>query len=474
MRDLVPSGPTNPEVAFRNHHMTADDRLPQAAIDFITGADTVYIASLYRSSPETAASYPSHAGMNSRGGLPGFVRVMPSDGRTLVIPDYSGNRFLMSLGNIESNSSAGMTFVCFKTGDVLYLTGNAKVLVGQEALEIMPRQACVVTMQTTGYTFVRDAMPVRQRPGTEVQPSPYSPKIKYLAAEPQAAAASAAGVKAKVVAATQLEHDLAVFRFAVEKKNDAEPLRIRPGQAVVLDFMNWVGPPTYHHMANDAPGSINDDRVRTWTVSSAHEGQDASWFEMTMREMPGGAVTGKLFDALRAHPNNGSWGQKVTFGDEDGIASDVVGVTGDFFLGDDPVNVLWVAGGIGLTPFLSMLAGLGDRGEHASGDVVLALAARDADPLLKLTRRALEKVSSKINVHIELFTSQDEVDVRAFQGREGVSVSVRRGRIPVDYWSVAADRDVFICGPGGFGDAAVDGLRKAGVQNDKIHREGFY
>lgn len=473
VRDLVPAV-ANPEVIYRKHFMTGNDRLPQAAIDFITSSDTVYIASLYRSSPETAATYPSHAGMNSRGGLPGFIRVMPSDGRTLVVPDYSGNRFLMSLGNIEANESAGMTFVCFKTGDVLYLTGNAKVLVGQEAQDIMPRQACVVTMQTTGYTFVKDAMPVRQRPGTAVEPSPYSPKIKYLADEPEAVAASAAGRKARVVAATQLEHDLAVFRFAVDnsKNATAEPLRIRPGQAVVLDFMDWVGPPTYRHMANDAPGSINDDRVRTWTVSSAHEGQDASWFEMTMREMPSGAVTGKLFDALRSHPDNKAFGQQVTFAED--IASDVVGVTGDFFLGDDPVNVLWVAGGIGLTPFLSMLAGLGDRGEEASGDVVLALAARDADPLMNLTRRALDKVSSKIKVRIDLFTSQEEVDISAFEGRAGVSVSVRKGRIPKDYWSVAGDRDVFICGPGGFGDAAEDGLRKAGVDNGKIHREGFY
>jgi len=28
--------------------------------------------------------------MNHRGGLPGFVRVRPSDGRTVVLPDFSG------------------------------------------------------------------------------------------------------------------------------------------------------------------------------------------------------------------------------------------------------------------------------------------------------------------------------------------------------------------------------------------------
>lgn len=134
-------------------------------LDFILQADTAFIASIYRSEKETANEYPSHAGMNARSGLPGFIRVRPSDGRTVVIPDYSGNRFVSSLGNIESSGLAGLAIVSFTTGDVLYLTGIAKNHVGPAALRLMARHASLTTIQVTGYTLVRDALPVRQQQG---------------------------------------------------------------------------------------------------------------------------------------------------------------------------------------------------------------------------------------------------------------------------------------------------------------------
>lgn len=452
--------------------MTAGEQLPKPVIDFITNSDTVYIGSVYKSDPSNAHKYPSHAGMNSRGGLPGFIRVMPSDKRTVVVPDYSGNRFLMSLGNIESSGLASMTFICFKTGDVLYLTGKAKVVVGQAAMKIMARQACVVTMETTGYTFVRDAMPVRQRPGTEVERSPYSPKIKYLVDEPQALVSTAGGHKAQLASARQLSKDLAVFTFKVATKSGVPPLKIRPGQAVVLDFMGWIGPPQYRHMANDSPESINDDRVRTWTVSSAHEGADATWFDMTMREMEGGVVTGALFSLLRQR-RDVLWGQPMTFRDGT-VESEVVGVTGDFYMKEGNVNMLLVAGGIGLTPFLSMFSALTQRGSKAKGKVTLALAARDADVMLGLTKESLRQLPRGVTVHIDLFTSQATTDETTFSGAENVTIKAHRGRIPASYWNTVSDEEVFICGPGGFGDSAVEGLRAAGVANSQIHREGFY
>jgi hypothetical protein len=40
--------------------------------------------------------------MNQRGGLPGFIRVLPSDGRTLVLPDYSGPRPHPHIGQLAN------------------------------------------------------------------------------------------------------------------------------------------------------------------------------------------------------------------------------------------------------------------------------------------------------------------------------------------------------------------------------------
>ncbi len=61
-----------------------------------------------------------------RGGKPGFVNV---DGnKTLIIPDFSGNKHFNSFGNLELNPRAGLLFVDFNQGDLLYLTGEAKVI----------------------------------------------------------------------------------------------------------------------------------------------------------------------------------------------------------------------------------------------------------------------------------------------------------------------------------------------------------
>ncbi|KAL6238688.1 hypothetical protein BDW75DRAFT_200736 [Aspergillus navahoensis] len=468
-RHLIPHPNTDPSMVHHVVHMPGNSRLPVEVTNMITSADTVFIASIYRSHPATAGKFPSHAGMNARSGLPGFIRVLPSDGRTIVLPDYSGNRFLSSLGNVEASGLAGFTIVDFESGDVLYLTGNARNVLGDEAGTIMKRHSgCITLLEVTGYTLVRDALPVRQAPGSEVGRSPYSPKVKYLVEEAAVQGVVDTSHKAELENAQQLASDLAVFRFkVVSDKPGGASLSIKPGQAIVLDFMGWLGPPQYRHMAINAPGSINDDRVRTWTVSSAHEGSKLSWFELTVREMKGGAVTGALFDILRRHPQELQTGQPVV--------ADIVGFTGDFVLSDKEINALWVAGGIGITPFLSMLDALGSRGERTSGNVVLALSTREPDIMLGLVKNTMRKAPMGVMLTIDLFTHAPVKTDMDELNTERLQISLHNGRIRPQYWkAVATGRDVFICGPNAFGDAAVEGLRAAGVPNEKIHREGFY
>ncbi|KAL4750348.1 hypothetical protein BDW72DRAFT_176016 [Aspergillus terricola var. indicus] len=476
-RHLIPHPNTNPTVVHHVAQMPGSSRLPIEVTNMIMSADTVFIASIYRSDPATASRFPSHSGMNARSGLPGFIRVRPSDGRTVVLPDYSGNRFLSSLGNIEASGLAGLTIVDFESGDVLYLTGKARNVVGEEVCTIIKRHSgCVTLLEVTGYTLVRDALPVRQAPGSEVGRSPYSPKVKYLVEEAEVQGVSGTSEKAKLQSARRLSSDLAVLRFRViPGKSGGARLSIRPGQAVVLDFMDWLGPPQYRHMADNAPGSINDDRIRTWTVSSAHEGGQMSWFELTMREMKGGAVTGALFDVLREHPQEP--GRRVEI--EQSVVTDIVGITGDFVLSDKEINALWVAGGIGITPFLAMLEALASREAEregkSTGDILFALSTREPDVMLELLQNSLENVPRGVRLKIDLFTrSPVKTDIGEYQTGK-IQVSLHEGRIGPQYWRIVpTEKDVFICGPNDFGDAAVEGLRAAGVPNESIHREGFY
>ena len=94
--------------------------LDEAARDLIESADTFFVASRGRAElgPEGGLD------MSHRGGRPGFVGV---HGDTLVIPDFPGNRFFNTLGNLLGDPRAGLLFVNFGTGDVLQLQGTATI-----------------------------------------------------------------------------------------------------------------------------------------------------------------------------------------------------------------------------------------------------------------------------------------------------------------------------------------------------------
>ena len=98
-------------------------RLDAAAVQLIGSADTLFIVSAYLGDAEG----PWHGvDVSHRGGRPGFVHVL--DPRTLVIPDYQGNYFFYTLGNLQANPRCGITFMDFATGDVLQLSGHGEIV----------------------------------------------------------------------------------------------------------------------------------------------------------------------------------------------------------------------------------------------------------------------------------------------------------------------------------------------------------
>ncbi|KAG6370994.1 hypothetical protein JVT61DRAFT_10710 [Boletus reticuloceps] len=78
---------TNPCLVYRCLSLSPDERLPGDIVSFIHGSDSLFFRTY--DAGEDGEQSMSHVGMNYRGGRPGFVRIRPSDGRTLVIPDYS-------------------------------------------------------------------------------------------------------------------------------------------------------------------------------------------------------------------------------------------------------------------------------------------------------------------------------------------------------------------------------------------------
>lgn len=115
MAETVAAGMDVP--VHRVHTFGAAERTLLAA------ADTFFIATAFQG-PEAGAA--GGVDVSHRGGKPGFVRV--DDGHHLTFPDFSGNLHFNTLGNLALNPYAGLLFLDFARGGLLYLTGTAEVL----------------------------------------------------------------------------------------------------------------------------------------------------------------------------------------------------------------------------------------------------------------------------------------------------------------------------------------------------------
>lgn len=104
-----------------------DARLSARAAQLLTRTDTFFIAT----ASANANSHREAEGVDvsHRGGRPGFVRVdQLAQGSRLTIPDFRGNFMFNTFGNLEVNPHAGIVCADFTNGDILALTGTARVV----------------------------------------------------------------------------------------------------------------------------------------------------------------------------------------------------------------------------------------------------------------------------------------------------------------------------------------------------------
>lgn len=66
--------------------------------------------------------------ISHRGGPAGFVSM---EGNVLTVPDFNGNRYFNTLGNLLLDRRAALLFIDFDSGDVLELRGTAEIVWGQ-------------------------------------------------------------------------------------------------------------------------------------------------------------------------------------------------------------------------------------------------------------------------------------------------------------------------------------------------------
>ncbi len=310
---------TNPLPAQRTASL--DDRLTR----WIEGADTLFIAS-----GNDGRADDRRTGMDAshRGGAPGFVQVR--DRHTLVIPDYAGNNFFNTIGNLMVDPRAGLLFVEFETGSLLQLTGRTHIDWDSPAVALFPGARRLIVFTVDEAVTQREVLPLRWQADTA--------SLRPL----------------RLVTKTRDSADVSSFVFEAP---DSRPLAsFDAGRHLPIELR--------------IPGQLAPV-ARTYSLSGPPKG---GRYRITVKREALGLASRFLHDVL-----------------EPGAIVHAGEAAGDFRLepGDRPVVL--VSAGVGITPMVSMLHalvddprpvlfvhGARDGDHHPVADEVRQLVARRA------------------------------------------------------------------------------------------------
>jgi uncharacterized protein len=140
--------------------------LDAASRAIVERADTFFIASAHPLAAD--GSVPAlGVDVSHRGGKPGFVRVNGDE--VLTAPDFLGNAFFNTLGNLAINPRCGLLFIDFDSGDLLYIAATAQIIHDGAQLESFQGAQRLMRFQIVSVLHAPAALPLRW---SEAQLSP--------------------------------------------------------------------------------------------------------------------------------------------------------------------------------------------------------------------------------------------------------------------------------------------------------------
>lgn len=200
--------------------------------------------------------------------------------------------------------------------------------------------------------------------------------------------------------------------------------------------------------------------IRCYSLSDA-PGRD--YYRCTIKKVP----------SPRDKPELPS-GRASTYMNEQVAVGDILDVKaprGNFFLdmeSDRPIVLL--AGGVGITPMLSMMNAIALSGSNRKAILFYGV-------MNSLSHIARQEIAALCDSHSNLevvtcYSDQIESDVqgRHYDVGERVSIDLLRTRLGP---TANMDYDFYLCGPGGFMAAITDGLEAWGVPAEAVHTEAF-
>ncbi|EKS9800372.1 pyridoxamine 5'-phosphate oxidase family protein [Burkholderia cepacia] len=419
------------------------DALNDADRALLAQADTFFVASANTSADAGAAR---GADVSHRGGMPGFVRV--DDARTLTTPDFSGNRFFNTLGNLQHDPRAGLLFIDFDHGDLLYVAARAEIVWDGPLVASFDGAQRVVRFHVREVRRMRAVLPFRWSAVER------APQFAVMAAGVVANAGAGAGAGAGVVVSSaSASASASALPTASASAPAWRPLRI----AKIVDEARAIrsfhfepvdgGPlPPYEpgqHLTLRIPLPGSDaPAIRSYTLSDAPGG---AHYRITVKRE--GRVSAWLHD--HAHV---------------GITLDAQMPRGRFsFDLASPRPAVLLSAGIGITPMIAMLRrALADA--QPLRRVVFVHGAREAAdrPFAEELAR-VAATDARLSLH--WFDSHPHEGSAAHAGR--IDIAQLKRILSFD------DYDFYLCGPSAFMRDLYDGLRALNVPDERIRFEAF-
>ncbi len=133
------------------------ERLDRRSAAMVAAANIFFIAT---ASAGAAGNWTDGADVSHRGGAPGFVRI--DDPATLTVPDFAGNLFFNTIGNILRLPKAGLLFPDFTTGDMLYAAAAAEVIWDGPEIQAFAGAERLIRFRLLRTRLVPGSLPLRQ------------------------------------------------------------------------------------------------------------------------------------------------------------------------------------------------------------------------------------------------------------------------------------------------------------------------
>ncbi len=230
-------------------------------------------------------------------------------------------------------------------------------------------------------------------------------------------------------AVDEMSHGL--WQIKLKPANVGRSLRYSPGQFAFFHF---------HRSGADAPGEEH-----VWTIASSPSEPDGLMLAIKeLGDFTRTIGTSKPGDAVTVHGPFGRFSHRFhSAGDE----------------------LVFIAAGIGITPFRSMIRWIADRAENRR--VLLLYANKSTKDIAFCEELAACENRSNGNLRVVHVLSRPDENWTGEKGH--INIELIRKYCSGDL----TGKSFWICGPGAFTGKMIQALREAGVRAEKIHNEAF-